>query len=77
MLEMTHVRDDTWVDLDNGEISHTFDFNIDLDNYDIESFVPGLRQFIKREIKVTKLETTIEAHLLKYYFSRWGDKRPK
>ena len=62
---------DTWIDSDNGEVSHAFDFDIDLDNYDADSLVPGLRKFIREEIKMTKLETSLNKHQLKHYFSRW------
>ena len=44
------VINNTWKNLNNGEIEHAFDFKIDLDNYESISCVPGLTEYIRNEV---------------------------
>ncbi len=67
------VNKHTWLDKDNGNKADAFDFNIDLDNYDEKTLVPGLRDFIRQEIVETKYQTINRNKLLKRFFEKWKE----
>ena len=60
----------TGLDKDSGNKTDEFDFKIDLDNYDGETLVPGLRNLIRDEILITKYQDFNRRLTLKYYFDK-------
>lgn len=50
---------------------NTNDFDINLDDYDIETFVPGLKNFIKEEINTNKIPSLYNYIHLKASFKKW------
>ena len=69
------INRDTCNDSDNKREPHAFDLDIDLDNYEIDSFVPELREFIKEELNAIKLTKLTKYIRLKSFFNKWKHDR--
>lgn len=65
------VSNNTWKNLNNGEIEHAFDFKIDLDNYESISCVPGLTEYIRNEVRSEQLQDKLNIRSLKSSFKKW------
>ena len=57
-------------DKDKDTKTNDIDFNIDLDHYDGDTLVSGLRDFIRDDILLTKYQTFNRKLTLKNYFDK-------
>ena len=61
----------TWLEPISDTETNAFEFDIDLDNYDIDSYVPELRDFIKNEMMIVKLSKLSKYIQVKSFFTKW------
>ncbi len=66
-----NITNNSWKDDSNDNISHGLEFSIDLDNYNIESLVPGLRKYINNELSNMKFTILLVKKITKQYFLYW------